>query len=58
MLVLLASPRWEKGFLHFLELSGVGRIIENEKGEEEVWAEKKDGWIIWENEEGMIREPN
>jgi len=25
--VLLASPRWERLFLKFLELSGVGRVM-------------------------------
>jgi hypothetical protein len=32
---LLASPRWESRLLHFLELSGVGRVMENGEDEEE-----------------------
>jgi hypothetical protein len=33
--MLLASPRWERRLLHFLELSGVGRVMENGEDEEE-----------------------
>jgi len=39
---LLANPRWERRFVKFLELSGVGR-----RGD----AAKMDEWAIWEAEE-------
>jgi hypothetical protein len=53
--MLLASPRWEKRLLHFLELSGVGRIMENGEDDEEVRAAGRDGWIIWEDKADMAR---
>jgi hypothetical protein len=55
--MLLASPRWEKRLLSFLELSGVGRVMEN-GAEEEARAEKMGGWIVWEEGGGMAREPD
>jgi hypothetical protein len=30
---LLASPRWEGRLLHFLELSGVGRVVDSEEAD-------------------------
>jgi hypothetical protein len=56
--VLLSNPRWERRLLHFLELSGVGRVMENRVDEEETRAAKMDGWIIWDVKEGMARKPN
>jgi hypothetical protein len=53
--MLLASPRWEKRLLHFLELLGVGRIMENGEDDEEVRAAGRDGWIIWEDKADMAR---
>jgi hypothetical protein len=47
--MLLASPRWERRLLHFLELSGVGRVMDNGEDEEEARAARMDGWIIWED---------
>jgi hypothetical protein len=50
--VLLSNPRWERRLVRFLELSGVGRLVEGGKDEEEAHAEKMDQWIVWEAEEG------
>jgi hypothetical protein len=47
--MLLANPRWERRLLHFLDLSGVGRVMDNGEDEEETRAARMDGWIIWEN---------
>jgi hypothetical protein len=44
--MLLASPRSEKRLLHYLELSGVGRIMEKGVDEEVAWAEERDKCII------------
>jgi hypothetical protein len=40
--VLLASPRWESRLLHFLELSGVGRRVEDGSDEDESRAARMD----------------
>jgi len=37
--------------LRVVELSGVGRIVENGVDEEAVQAERMDEWIVWECEE-------
>jgi hypothetical protein len=42
--MLLASPKWESRLLHFLKLSGVGRVMENGADEEERRAARMDGW--------------
>jgi hypothetical protein len=47
--VLLANPRWEGRLLHFLDLSGVGRRVENGSDEDESWAARMDGWVAWED---------
>jgi hypothetical protein len=52
--VLLANPRWESRLLHFLNLSGVGRVVENGKDEEECWAARMDDWIAWEHRDGGV----
>jgi hypothetical protein len=52
---LLASPRWESRLLNFLELSGVGRIVENGTDEEEARAARMDGWVVWDH---RVREPD
>ena len=49
--VLLSNPRWERGLIRFLELSGVGRVMDDGIDEEEVRAARLDGRIIWEAEE-------
>jgi hypothetical protein len=48
---LLADPRWEKRFVHFLELSGVGRILADGIDEGSAYATGMDRWIAWETEE-------
>jgi len=48
--ILLNNPRWERRLLRFLELSGVGRLVEGEDVEE-TRAARLDGWIAWEAEE-------
>jgi hypothetical protein len=48
---LLADPRWEKRFVHFLELSGVGRTLADGVDEESAYAARMDTWIVWETEE-------
>jgi len=54
--VLLSNPRWEKRLLRFLELSGVGRVVENGIDEEAAQAERMDGWIVWEHEERVAED--
>jgi hypothetical protein len=48
---LLADPRWERRFVHFLELSGVGRTLSDGVDEESAYASRMDTWIAWETEE-------
>jgi hypothetical protein len=43
--VLLANPRWERRFVKFLELSGVGRVMAD--GTDEDGA-RMDEWVAWE----------
>jgi hypothetical protein len=49
--VLLSNPRWERRLLRFLELSGVGRVMDDGADEEETRATRLDGWIPWRVEE-------
>jgi len=49
--VLLSNPGWERRLLRFLELSGVGRVVEDGTDEDQARAEKMDQWITWEAEE-------
>jgi len=51
--VLLSNPRWERRLLLFLELSGVGRVVEDGTDEDQERAEKMDWWIVWEAEGRM-----
>jgi len=51
--VLLSNPRWEHRLLRFLELSGVGRVVEDGRDEDQERAERMDRWIIWEAEERL-----
>jgi hypothetical protein len=46
--VLLSSPRWESQLLRFLELSGVGEVMEDGRDVEEAQAARLDEWILWE----------
>jgi hypothetical protein len=47
--MLLSNPQWERRLLHFLALSGVGRIMDTGKGEEETRTERMAGWVVWEH---------
>jgi hypothetical protein len=46
--VLLANPRWERRFVKFLELSGVGRTMADGTDENGARAARMDEWVIWE----------
>jgi len=47
--VLLANPQWERRFVRFLELSGVGRMMMADGTDEEsAHAARMDEWIAWE----------
>jgi ribonuclease HI len=50
---LLADPRWEKRFMRFFELSGVGRTLADGTDEESAYAVRMDTWIAWETEEAV-----
>jgi hypothetical protein len=47
--VLLANPRWERRFVRFLELSGVGRTMADGTDEESAHAARMDEWVAWGN---------
>jgi len=49
--VLLSNPRWERRLLRFLEMSEVGRVVEDGTDEDQAQAERMDRWIAWEAEE-------
>jgi len=42
--------------LKFLELSGVGRVVEDGIDEGETRARRLDEWIVWEAEERVAQE--
>jgi hypothetical protein len=44
--MLLNNPRWERRLLRFLELSGVGKVVEDGTDVEEARAARLDGWIV------------
>jgi hypothetical protein len=48
---LIADPRWEKRFICYLELSGVGRTLADGTDEESAYAARLDTWIPWQTEE-------
>jgi ribonuclease HI len=50
---LLADPRWEKRFVRFLKLSGVGRPLADGTDEESAYAARMDTWIAWETEDAV-----
>jgi hypothetical protein len=56
--VLLSNPRWERRLLRSLELSGVGRVMDDGVDEEEARAGKMDRWIPWETEWVVPRAPD
>jgi hypothetical protein len=43
--VLLANPRWERHFVKFLELSGVGRVMADGTDEDDARAARMDEWV-------------
>jgi len=45
--VLLANPRWERRFVRFLELSGVGRTMADGTDEDGARAARTDEWVVW-----------
>jgi len=47
----ISNPRWERRPVKFLELFGVGRVVEDGRDEGQAWAERMDGWVAWEAEE-------
>ena len=53
---LLPSPLWELRLLRFLELPGVGRIVEDGTDEDERRANPLGGWIAWEAEERVAED--
>ena len=50
--VLLANPRWERRFVRFLDLSGVGRTMKDGTGGESAYASRMDEWVAWEMSRG------
>jgi len=40
------QPRWERRLLRFLELSGVGRVMDGGVDEEEARVARMDEWIV------------
>ena len=50
--VLLANPRWDRRFVRFLELSGVGRTMKDGTDEESAYATRMDEWVTWETRRG------
>jgi hypothetical protein len=46
--VLLANSGWERRFVKFLELSGVGRVIADGTDEDKAHAARMDEWVAWE----------
>jgi len=52
--VLLANPRWERRFVRFLELSGVGRTMADGTDGDGARAARMDEWVVWEVGEGIV----
>jgi hypothetical protein len=48
--VLLANSRWERRFVKFLELSGVGRAVADGTNEDDAHAARMDEWVAWERQ--------
>jgi hypothetical protein len=55
--VLLSNPRWESMLLRFLELSGMGRVVDGGVEQDEAHAARMDDWIVWEAGEERGRAP-
>jgi len=49
--VLLTNARWERRYLRFLELPGVGRVKADGVDEDSARATQMDKWVVWEAEE-------
>jgi len=49
--VLLSNPRWEHRLLIFLELSRVGRVVEDGTDEDQARVQKMDHRFAWEVKE-------
>jgi hypothetical protein len=49
--VLFANPRWERQFVKFLELSGVGRVTADRTNEDGARAARMSEWVVWETDE-------
>jgi hypothetical protein len=49
--VLLANPKWERRFVKFLELSGVGRVMADGTDEDQARATRMDERVVWETVE-------
>jgi hypothetical protein len=45
--VLLANPRWERCFVEFLGLSGVGRVTTDRTDEDSARAARMVEWVVW-----------
>jgi len=54
--VLLSNPRWERRFLRFLKLSGVGRTMADGTDEDGARAATMDEWVVLETVERTARE--
>jgi hypothetical protein len=52
--VLLSGPCWKRRLLKFLELLGVGRMMEDRVDEGGARAARLDRWILWETEEWVV----
>jgi hypothetical protein len=52
--VLLANPRWERRFVKFLELFGVGRVMTDGTDEDGARVAKMDKWVVWEMVERAV----
>jgi hypothetical protein len=48
---LLANPGWERRFVKFLELSGVGRVVADGTDEDRAHAARMGEWVAWETVE-------
>jgi hypothetical protein len=45
------NPRWERRFVKFLELSGIGRVMADGTDEDGAYAARMDEWVAWESVE-------
>ena len=48
----LANPRWERRFVRFLELSGVGKTMKDGTDDESAYPSRMDEWVAWETRRG------